>query len=579
MQLSLCKGNRAGFAVVLSLIAVLAGCRSSESKAMTRPLIRGSLLVTDGQIAAARERMQSDSELKQVFEKLQTSADRLLNDPPVERKLIGPRLLGVSKEAQRRIWLLAGMYRWKGEQKYADRAIVELRTVCSFSDWNPSHFLDVAEMCAAAAIGYDWLYEQLSPSDRELVRKAIVSKALLPAIEAYNKEIWWTKTDINWAQVCSGGLIMGALAIRDEEPSLAKRIFELTSAGMARPMGVYSPDGGYKEGAGYWNYGTRFSVLYFASLQSAIGYDSPLIKSEGFDKTGFFRIHTIGPSGKLFNYADCNEPVDSASHMFWLARQFNQPIFAQHEREYALKKPDILHLFWWNASVADLTKIRPNAQFSRAGVLCLRNTWDASAMFIGMKAGRSDFGHAHLDLGSFVLDWNGERWIIDLGSDDYNLPRYFGDLRWTYYRLRTEGHNTVQADNVEQSPQSVAAMDPNNSVRFVTNGATVDRKPAIDGGAIARIIDHIVAPGSHRIRWTLHTRAEVTISTDRKSAMLDQNGREMMITINGSGAFLAEPLLLPAEQKSAKGITRIRIETEVFDAADQTLTFRGIRSK
>jgi hypothetical protein len=32
----------------------------------------------------------------------------------------------------------------------------------AFSDWNPSHFLDVAEMTAALAIGYDWLYEEVS---------------------------------------------------------------------------------------------------------------------------------------------------------------------------------------------------------------------------------------------------------------------------------------------------------------------------------------------------------------------------------------------------------------------------------
>ena len=33
--------------------------------------------------------------------------------------------------------------------------------VSRFTDWNPTHFLDVGEMVMALAIGYDWLYDSL----------------------------------------------------------------------------------------------------------------------------------------------------------------------------------------------------------------------------------------------------------------------------------------------------------------------------------------------------------------------------------------------------------------------------------
>ena len=219
-----------------------------KSPSFDVPLVRRSLLVTDQEIAKQKEQIKTDSQLAQVAAALQKSADRLLNDPPLVRKLVGPRLLAVSRDAQRRIWLLAGMHRWTGDRKYANRAIVELRAVCNFTDWNPSHFLDVAEMCAAVSVGYDWLYDELSKEDRELIRGAIVSKALLPAIEAFDKKIWWTTTDSNWAQVCSGGLAMGALAVRTEEPQIARKILTLTERCMEPPMHVYAPDGGYKEG-------------------------------------------------------------------------------------------------------------------------------------------------------------------------------------------------------------------------------------------------------------------------------------------------------------------------------------------
>jgi hypothetical protein len=33
------------------------------------------------------------------------------------------------------------------------------------------HFLDVAEMTMAVAIGYDWLYDDLSPASRAAIKK------------------------------------------------------------------------------------------------------------------------------------------------------------------------------------------------------------------------------------------------------------------------------------------------------------------------------------------------------------------------------------------------------------------------
>ena len=60
----------------------------------------------------------------------------------------------------------------------------------------------------------------------------------------------------------------------------------------------------------------------------------------------------------------------------------------------------------------------------------MRSDWlDPSAMFVGIKAGTNRVNHSHLDLGTFVLDALGQRWAVDLGGDNYNLPGYFGNKR------------------------------------------------------------------------------------------------------------------------------------------------------
>src|ERR1019366_3455224 len=68
---------------------------------------------------------------------------------------------------------------------------------------------------------------------------------------------------------------------------------------------------------------------------------------------------------------------------------------------------------------------------------------------ICFKGGEMGASHGDLDAGDFVLEALGQRWAYDLGSDDYALPGYFDTNlahttnRWSYYRMRAEGQNTI----------------------------------------------------------------------------------------------------------------------------------------
>src|SRR5215471_5147152 len=100
-----------------------------------------------------------------------------------------------------------------------------------------------------------------------------------------------------------------------------------------------------------------------------------------------------------------------------------------------------------------------DALFRKVNVACFRGAWDdPQTFYVAFKGGNNAANHAHLDLGTFVLDALGERWASDLGSDDYGLPDYFGKLRWSYYRTRTEGHNTLLIDGANQDASAKAML-------------------------------------------------------------------------------------------------------------------------
>ena len=498
------------------------------------------LYVLDSELPEIKSLIQQDPQVNTWYQQLEQRAEKMLTEPPVEHKLVGPRLLDQSRAALERIGTLCFLYRLDGDRRKAERARREMLTAANFPDWNPSHFLDVAEMTHGMALGYDWLYSFLSPEDRAAVREAIVGKGLKEGLRAYENRAWWTETPINWNQVCNGGLTLGALAVADEVPEVAGRMIDLSRQSMVIAMHTFAPDGGWIEGPGYWSYTTEYTSYYIAAVESALGTDFGLTKMLGFADTGMFRIHSTGPLGLTFNFSDADPDADIAPQMFWLAQTFHQPLYAEHERQMVAGHPDIFHLIWSRGSVArgSLSGIPTDAVFRAIDTAFFRSRWsDPEAAFVGFKGGDDAANHSHLDLGTFVFDEFGQRWALDLGPDDYNLPEYFGKLRWTYYRLRTEGHNTLVVNGQNQNPKAQApllafrsAPEKSYAVADMTAGYAPALRHALRGIALLNrravlIQDEVEAGDPADIVWKMHTKA--TIDLRGSSALLTLGDKQL----------------------------------------------------
>ncbi|HMF72443.1 MAG TPA: hypothetical protein VK616_13280, partial [Flavitalea sp.] len=109
-----------------------------------------------------KETISDDKIWQNMQNAILSECNKLIDQPPLERIQIGRRLLGTSREALRRIFMLSYAWRMTKDPAILKRVEKELLAVSSFSDWNPSHFLDVAAMTMAVSIGYDWLYASLS---------------------------------------------------------------------------------------------------------------------------------------------------------------------------------------------------------------------------------------------------------------------------------------------------------------------------------------------------------------------------------------------------------------------------------
>jgi hypothetical protein len=502
-----------------------------------------------------KAKIPTDPYLQACYASLKKRADSLVA-APVKQYIITPPnyLLGVSRAVLDRSYTLGLMYRLTGDKRYKDRLWAELQNAAQFTDWNPKHFLDVAEMTHAFAIAYDWLYDTWDYAQRQTLKKAIIDNGLTPGNQYYNKTFTggmnWTNVDNNWNQVCNGGLTLGALAIADEAPQISGPIIQNAVSLVPVAMKHFAPDGAWFEGPLYLQYALRYNVAMIAALQSALGTDFGLSKQPGFSNAGKFIIAMSGATGITFNYGDCPEEVISVPEMFWFAKKFNEPLCANYEKQWS--KYTALDMLWYTSG-SDNNSIGLNNYFRGAEVASIRSSWDDdNAIFVGFKAGKNGTNHGHLDIGSFVLEKNGQRWVSDPGPDDYGLTGYFNSgrakasPRWAYYKLGTEGHSTLVVKDGNDDNQNTNAStriikfntDPNNSfgIMDLTPAYTPDLQSSLRGIRLINkkqvvVQDEVRGNQSSDVSWQIQTRANIQLSPDQRTATLSLGGKQLQAQI------------------------------------------------
>jgi hypothetical protein len=543
------------------------------------------LMLKDTDLGFLKASYAEDPVLRKCWQDVQKDADGYLKRPPLVYRKIGPRLLSVSRDCLGRIYALALAYRWTGDEKYAAKAKENLLQVCTFQDWNPSHFLDTAEMSHAVGIGYDWLYGYLDEQTRSAIKAALIEKGLKPGLEVYAKNGWWVTSEYNWNQVCNGGMIVGSLAIAETDPSYAERIVPAAIKSLPIALKSYGPDGAWGEGPGYWSYATHYTAYALTALDTALGTTFGLLEIDGLSKAGYFPVYTAGPTGLYLNLADVGErsarrPMPC---MFWLARTFHNPSYAASEHEQLATRPaGAGHLVWYTARPPTRAVRNKQLDYYFRGpveVVTMRSAWDdPNALFTGIKAGYNQVNHGHLDLGNFELDALGVRWARDLGSDNYNLPGYWemnrGGQRWSYYRLNSASHNVPMLGGESQDPLAKSSFTKTElngarpvAVVNVTEAYKDFARSAargiamIEGRRAVLVQDEFEMKKPCEVAWGMTTDAEIDVKQGTV-AVLKLKSRELTARLLSprNAAFTVESAEQPPPQEKNTGVHRLMVK-------------------
>lgn len=560
------------------------------------------LYITKTSLEKIKSDIGTNEYMKQWASSVCASADNLCKKDVLKYELRdGTRLLAVSRDAKSYIETLSFAYLISEDSKYADRAIKELMNLCSFPDWHPRHFLDTAEMMQAVAVGYDWLYDVLTPEQKATIRNALVKFGLEeimkdytndPARERGNK---WSllATPDNWNLVCNGSAIIAAFAIADEEEVLASSVIDAGMKDIRDAILMYAPDGAWFEGPGYWQYATSYYVNLMACLKSVYGHTFGYMDTPGVADTGYY-INALSSKSGVFNFHDSSVSRVNAPEQFFLAENSNDGGLAElriNQMNEGKLNGTVRDLIFYNPDFAGAKLNMPLDYYYRdTEVVTMRSNWtENSSIYVGLHSGKVGVTHGQMDMGEFVIDGYDTRYATALGAESYNL----GVSTWDLYRNRAEGHNTIVLNPSDDGGQKTSGAGVFE--KFESNSGSVmaitDMTSAYDNMAdrVVRgmkltnnrsniiIQDEIKTKAPSDFYWFLHSECDISVAEDGKSALIKGKFKDLYVylleDVPGTFSLMeAQPFeASPVVPNQNKNLTFKKLTFHAENVTDMTL--------
>src|SRR5262249_32467400 len=99
-------------------------------------------------------------------------------------------------------------------------------------------FLDCAEIAVAVSLTYDWLYDEFSDGERQVIEEAVLHHVLEPALAAYDDLfLMWPRRRDNCSLVSNSGILIASLAMLQRYPEVS---LQLIQKSLASSWGIFA---------------------------------------------------------------------------------------------------------------------------------------------------------------------------------------------------------------------------------------------------------------------------------------------------------------------------------------------------
>lgn len=452
---------------------------------------------------------------------------------------------------------------WKvtGERSF----LIDAReTLLLMARWDPdgptgiNHHQLAGRTLWSMALGLDWLYSELSPTERKEIVGVLASR-----MEALINEFdIWPRRKLDKAPLNSHGWVAlgeaaaAASLLLGEHPR-ARVWFDAT----VRPFAfLYSPwggmDGGMGNGTAYGTWDSLSLTIPMDVLRLSTGVD--LFRKGWSQNLGRFLTYFAPPGTRRGIFGDGAEKSYLLGDIGNLANahasRSTDPLLRWYAKQVPARRAnDFIQVFpaaSLTKSLVDIGEIPTAAHFPTIGWTAmhssLKNREKISIYFKSSSFG--SFNHSHADQNSFALSAFGQPLLIDSGYYDF-----YGSKHHDGWYRQTQAHNAITYDggkgqilqrtsSKESASGKIVAFATSESIDYVIGDST-----QAYGGALQKafrtvvflkpstvvVYDVLSSTTPRRWEWNLHALAKFK-QINQHEVFLQSGDEKLCITMSAS---------------------------------------------
>lgn len=302
---------------------------------------------------------------------------------------------------------------------------------------------------AGLAFGYDWLFDTLSPEERDEIRLRMA----LHASRWYERAVGRGVNDTwrqNHTQIGTVAYGLAGMALYGDGNPMGGDAASLAWAELARRgfdyiLETLPPDGASHEGIMYWAYGTSWMLKYLEAHRRLTGEN--VFADPWFELIPLFRLyHTMPDMNHNVTFGDATRTMEGKMLpiLRWAAGRSNaygglsQWLADRLKHARFLRNAEIYEKRAWEFMFYD-PRVKPTPpdslplwrHFEDLGVAVVRSDWTREATLLAFKSSPSaghegalwleagkgpvNYGHDHPDANSFQLFSHGKHLAVDVG--------------------------------------------------------------------------------------------------------------------------------------------------------------------
>jgi hypothetical protein len=331
-------------------------------------------------------------------------------------------------------------------------------------------------------------FDKVNPLISKRIRYEIRHKILDVYYE--REDFWWmgfTGRMVNNWNVWVNHNMLTTILLMEEDPELRARNIYKTMRSVDKFLDYYEPDGGCDEGPSYWGHAGGALYEYLEILQKSTGGKIDIFDQEMIRNIGRYIYRAQISYPYVINFADASAKSGSRPGVVYrYGKAIEDPVMQAYGAFLAEKanwkesipggnlEATLMNLFQLSEINQGEAREPLISDFFLPDLeVCGGRDAGGSSdgFFFAAKGGHNAESHNHNDVGSFILYYNGQPAIIDVGVGTYTRQT-FSSQRYEIWTMQSQYHNAPTINGAQQKPgkeysaKNVAFEKKGNEIKF-----------------------------------------------------------------------------------------------------------------